>query len=270
MLNHGGGTSANGDTYAYHTMSHNVVMIDGLGQGQPARGMRHPTYGHITGHREGELGDGGRYVYFAADPTLCYPREPGNFRRWSYPAGEVYQQRALPYLETYVRHVLFVRDRYFVIFDDLRCSQPATFTWLWHILPDDPLQFDEETFAIDYMAGEVPVRLQQISRPDVLELDDRQGLMGRVNPITGEDWRDTLKGDIIEGHNLWISNAEQAEDFTFLAVVYPQPPGGEIPAIERIDDRTVRVGEDVICFDPGAGSAADADLLIDADAFVER
>jgi hypothetical protein len=270
MLNHGGGTSANGDAYAYHTMSHNVVLIDGLGQGQPSRGMRHPTYGHITGHREGELSDGGRYVYFAADQTLCYPQEPGNFRRWSYPAASVYQERALPYLDSYVRHVLYLRDRYFVIYDDLRCSQPTTFTWLWHILPDEPLSFEEETFAINYMAGEVPVRLQHISRPGALELDDRQGLMGRVNPITGEDWRDTLRGDIIEGHNLWISNSEPAADFTFLAVVYPEPPGGQIPEIERIDDHTVRVDEDVICYDASSPAAAEADLLVAPDAFIER
>lgn len=270
MINHGGGTSANGDAYAYHTMSHNVVLIDGLGQGQPSSGMRVPAYGHITGHAEGELADGGRYVYFAADPTLCYPDEPGNFRRWSYPAADVYAERALPYLDSYVRHVLFVRDRYFVIYDDLRCSRPATFTWLWHILPDDPLSFDANRFAIDYTVGDVPVRLQHISRPDALTLDDRQGLDGRVNPITGEDWRETLRGDIIEGHNLWISNTEPAEGWSFLAVVYPQPPGDEIPTIERIDDRTVRVGNDVICFDPVSPAAAEANLVIDPDAFVER
>ncbi len=272
MINHGGGTSANGDAYAYHTMSHNVVLIDGLGEAQPVRGMLYPEYGHIAGHREGELADGGRFVYFAADPTLCYPREPGNFSRWSLPMGAPYTERALPYLDSYVRHVLFVRDRYFVIFDDLRCSQPATFTWLWHILPDDPLSFDEgragaRTFAIDYTVGDVPVRLQHVSRPGELALDDRQGLMGRVNPITGEDMRPHLKGDIIEGHNLWISNTEPAEDWSFLAVVYPQPPGGEIPQIERIDDRTVRVGEDVICFADGGEPPAEATFVVDVAAF---
>ncbi len=267
MLNHGGGTSANQDAYAYHTMSHNVALIDGLGQAQPASGMLHPTYGHICGHREAELADGGRLVYFAADPTLCYPHEPGSFSRWSLPLREPYTERALPYLESYVRHVLFVRGRYFVIYDDLRCAQPATFTWLWHILPDDPLSFDRETFAIDYMAGDVPVRLQHIYRPDLLVLDDRQGLDGRVNPITGEDYRAQLKGDIIEGHNLWVSTAEPAPNWGFLAVVYPQPPDGEIPPIERIDDRTVRVGEDVICFDPASAAADEAAIVVDCAAF---
>ncbi|MGD9498244.1 MAG: DUF4962 domain-containing protein, partial [Armatimonadota bacterium] len=265
MLNHGGGTSANGDAYAYHTMSHNVVLIDGLGQAQPSAGMRFPTYGHIAGFARGE-----DFVYFAADPTLCYPKEPGNFSRWSLPLHEVYTQRALPYLESYVRHVLFVRERYFVIYDDLRCSQPASFTWLWHILPGDPLSFDAERFAIDYTVGDVPVRLQQIYRPAALALDDRQGLEGRANPITGEDYRAQLQGDIIEGHNLWISNREPAAQWGFLAVVYPQPPGGAIPPIEPIDDRTVRVGDDVICFDPTSAAAAEATIVVDPEAFVHR
>ncbi len=270
MLNHGGGGSANRDAYVFHTMSHNVVMIDGLGQAQPSSGMRHPTYGHIAGYAEGELPDGGRYVHFAADPTNAYPDEPGNFSRWSLPLAEPYTERALPYLDSYVRHVLYLREGYFVIFDDLRTSQPATFTWLWHILHDHPLEVDqsEDHLIVDYMAGEVPVRLQHISDPGTLELDNRQGLDGRVNPFTGEDWRDELRGDIVEAHNLWINTAEPEQDRQFLAVIYPEPPGGEIPTIERIDNRTVRVGDDVICFDPGSPAAAEADIVVDIDAFV--
>lgn len=270
MLNHGGGTSANGDAYAYHTMSHNVVLIDGLGQAQPPSGMRHPTYGHIAGFARGEMADGGEFVYFAADPTLCYPHEPGSFSRWSLPLHEVYTHRALPYLESYVRHVLFVRECYFVIFDDLRCTQPANFTWLWHILPDDPLSLDPDRFAIDYRVGDVRVRLQHIYRPHALTLDDRQGLEGRTNPITGEDYRAQLRGDIVEGHNLWVSTREPAAQWGFLAVVSPQPPGGEIPEIERMDDYTVRVGSDIICFEPTSPNARQASIVVDRAAFRAR
>ncbi len=270
MLNHGGGTVMNLDHYPFHTMSHNVVMIDGLGQAQPPSGMLHPTYGHIAGYDEGELADGGRYVYFAADPTNAYPKEPGSFRRWSFPLEEPYTERALPHLESYVRHVLYMRDGYFVIFDDLRTSQPATFTWLWHILQDHPLDFEyaEDSFVIRYRAGGVPVRLHHIARPNDLELDNRRGLDGRVNPFTGEDYRDSLRGNIVEAHNLWISNREPEQGRQFLAVIYPEPPGGEIPTIERIDDRTVRVGDDVICFDPTSPAAAEADIVVEIDTFV--
>ncbi|MFO7902466.1 MAG: hypothetical protein R6U98_07390 [Pirellulaceae bacterium] len=61
-----------------------------------------------------------------------------------------------------------------------------------------------------------------------------------------------------------------AEDWNFLAVVYPQPPGGEIPAIDRIDDYTVRVGDDVICFAMNSCAVGEAELLVDPDAFVQR
>jgi hypothetical protein len=116
----------------------------------------------------------------------------------------------------------------------------------------------------------VAVRLQQVYRPDALVLDDRQRLEGRVNPITGEDYRPQRQGDIIEGHNLWVSTREPAAEWGFLAVVYPQPPGGAIPEIERLDDRTVRVGDDVICFDPASPAAGEATIVVNPAAFVRR
>lgn len=262
MLNHGGGTSANLDAYAYHTMSHNTILVDGLGQAQPSSGMTYPTYGRIVGFQES---DG--LVYMAGDVTRCYPKEPGNYRRWGLPLDEVYAARALPYLERFIRHILFVDGSYFVVYDDLRCSQPARYTWMYHILPDSPVTFDANTFAVDYTAGDVPVRLQHIYRPEALELDNRKGEDGLVNPFTGEDYRALRKGDILCGHNLWITNREPSEEWHFLSVVYPQPSGGEIPAIERIDDNTVRVGEKTICFDPSAPSAAAADILVDVTQF---
>ena len=265
MLNHGGGSSANQDAYAYHTMSHNTILIDGFGQAQPGSGMLYPTYGRTVGFARGD-----DYAYFAGDATRCYPKQPGVYRRWGLPIDEVYGQRALPYLERFVRHILFVRGKYFVIYDDLRCSQPARYTWLYHIRPEEPITFDQASFAVDYAVGEVKVRLQHIYQPGKLELDDREGEDALINPFTGEDYRQWRKGDILCGHNLWVTNTEPAETWHFLAVVYPQPPGGEIPRIERVDDNTLRVGEDFICFDPASAAAADADFLVDVAAMRER
>jgi len=261
MLNHGGGSSANLDAYAYHTMSHNTILIDGLGQAQPTRGQIFPTYGRIAGFSRGP-----DYVYVAGDATRCYPEKPGNYRRWGLPLHAVYRERALPHLKRFIRHILFVRNRYFVILDDLACSKPATFTWLYHILPDDPVVFDAETFRMDYRVGEVNVRLQHVAQPGKLALDDRQGENGLTNPFTGEDYREHRKGDILCGHNLWVSNQEPAEEWTFLAVVYPATPGEAMPDIRRIDNATVRVGEDTICFDPESSAASEADFLIDVRA----
>jgi len=264
MLNHGGGSSANKDAYAYHTMSHNTILVDGLGQAQPDKGdgQLYPTYGRIVGFSRGK-----DYVYFAGNPTRCYPREPGDYSRWSLDLGEVYEERALPYLDHFVRHILFVRGEYFVIYDDLACDQPAVYTWLYHILPDDPIAFDPAKFVVDYVVGDVKVRLQQIARPDKLRLDDRKGMDAFVNPMTGEDYSATRRGDILCGHNLWISNAAPAKEWAFLTVVYPLEPGtAAFPPIKRLDDDTVRVGEDVISFNPKTAPTRAAAFVVDVEA----
>ena len=261
MLNHGGGSSANKDAYAYHTMSHNTILVDGLGQAQPTRGMLYPTYGRIVGFKRGP-----DYVYFAGDATRCYPKRPGSYRRWSLPLHEVYERRALPHLERFIRHILFLRGRYFVIYDDLASSKPATYTWLYHIQPKRPFSFDKSKFAVDYAVGKVKVRLQHIAYPHRLKLDNRKGLDAFVNPFTGEDYRKWRQGEILCAHNLWVSNAEPAKEWRFLTVVYPASPGSTIPPIERIDDATVRIGEDVVCFDPKSATAARANFIVDVAA----
>ena len=261
MLNHGGGSSANRDAYAYHTMSHNTILVDGLGQAQPGRGQIHPTYGRIAAFSRGQ-----NYVYVAGDATRCYPEEPGNYSRWSLPLHKVYQERALPHLKHFVRHILFVRNRYFVIFDDLSSSKPATFTWLYHIRPNDPIAFDADSFRIDYNVGDTQVRLQHIANANNLTLDNRQGEDGFTNPFTGEDYREYRRSDILCGHNLWVSNREPSKEWTFLTVVYPTRPGETMPNIHRMDNATVRVGEDIISFAPESPTANEAHFLIDPEA----
>ncbi|MBM4024364.1 MAG: DUF4962 domain-containing protein [Planctomycetes bacterium] len=261
MLNHGGGSSANGDAFAYHTMSHNTILVDGLGQAQPSSGQLYPTYGRIAAFSRGP-----DHVYFAGDATRCYPRTPGKYSRWSLPLDKVYETRALPHLERFLRHVLFVRNRYFVIYDDLACSRPAIYTWLYHILPQDPFDLDESAMRVDYAVGDVRVRLQHLAHPDKLTVDDRTKMDAFMNPFTGEDYRKWRVGETLCAHNLWISNTVPAEQWSFLTVVYPSRPGETIPDMERLDDATVRIGGDIITFDPRSRHAQDADFAIDVSA----
>ena len=262
MLNHGGGSSGNGDAFAYHTMSHNTILVDGLGQAQTSKGQTCPEYGRIVGFAQGK-----DYVYVAGDATRCYPQKPGDYRRWSLPIDDVYRREAVDHLQRFVRHVLFVRGEYFVIYDDLAASRPSKYTWLYHILPEGELSFDPQRFAVDYHVGDVRVRLQHVAQPQELVLDDRRRLDAFVNPMTGEDYRRYRKDDLLCEHNLWVTNKQPARSWTFLAVIYPTPPGGSCPQIERIDDSTVRVGKDVICFDPDNAQADHATLVVDQIAF---
>jgi hypothetical protein len=258
MLNHGGGSSANRDACAYHTMSHNTLLIDGLGQAQTTRRQTVPTYGRIAAFARGK-----DYAYFAGDVTNCYPKKPGQYSRWSLRLHKVYEQRALPHLKRFVRHVLFVRNRYFVIFDDVASEKPATYTWLYHIRPSQELKTGRVPGRIDYRVGDVPVRLQHIAGVGELEIQDRKGLDGFVNPITGEDYTRTKRGKILAGHNLWISNRTPVRDRQFLAAIVPARPGEPLAEIRRLDDATVAVGTDIICFDPKSPHAGSAMILVD-------
>ncbi|MBT4821304.1 MAG: DUF4962 domain-containing protein, partial [Lentisphaerae bacterium] len=165
MLNHGGGSSGNRDAYAYHAMSHNTILVDGLGQAQPSHGMSVPSYGRIVGYARGP-----GYVYTAGDATHCYPRSPGNYSRWGLPMGKVYEERALLHLKRFVRHILFLEDTGFLVYDDVASTEPATYTWLYHIRPQQPFAFESELFRCDYAVGTVKARLQHISRPGELRL----------------------------------------------------------------------------------------------------
>jgi len=259
QLNHGGSTAGGGDSYGYHTMSHSTILVDGLGQAQHPDDQARPFYGRLVAWAKGS-----NYTYVAGDATFCYPSEPDDYSRMNLPLDGVYEQRALPYLDYFIRHVVFLRGRYFVILDDLACSQPASFTWLYHVLPDTAFSFDPARFRVDYTVGDVPVRIQHIANTGSLSLDDRRGLLGMTNPITGEDFSAGYTHGPLCEHNLWISNQVPTKSWHFLSVVYPQPPGGAIPDIERIDDYTVRVGEDVITFGLNPANLQDVDFIVDA------
>jgi hypothetical protein len=86
-----------------------------------------------------------------------------------------------------------------------------------------------------------------------------------VNPFTGEDYRQWRVGETLCAHNLWVSNAVPARRWRFLTVIYPVSPGGAMPAIERLDDSTVRVAREIISFDPDSAYARDAGLVVDTD-----
>ncbi len=264
-LNYGGGSTANKDAFAYHTMSHNTILVDGLGQAQP-RGCVWPEYARVCAFQRGE-----QFVYFAGDATRAYPAKPGRYSRWGFPLHRVYRQRGLGHLRRFVRHVLFMRRRYFVIFDDLRTApeKPARFTWLYHVLKAKPFEMKPDAGTLRYRVGDVDVRLQHVANVKGLQWQDRRGLDAMRNPFTGEDYRRWRKKGPLPQHNLWITNKKPASQFHFLVVICPTKAGQPTPRIQRVDDFTVRVQldpktADVIHF--GRTPPADATLTVDYEA----
>lgn len=248
---HGGGTTANRDPYPDQSMSHNTVLVDGMGQWQDREANRLKQVGKISAYKEGP-----GYVYFAGDASNAYQRTP--------------------HLKRFIRHVLYMRERYFVIFDDLavaRDHEPSTFQWLYHVYPETPLALDDERGTFSYQVGKTHVTVQHVAHVEGLELRDREGLDGLVNPLTGEDYRDRWLNPAkprrdkppLFAHNIWVTNRTPAHDFSFLAVIFPYPEGTTPPTIARLDDLTVRVAygkqQDTVSFD--VKSRHQPDIIVD-------
>lgn len=245
VIVHGGGTTKNGDQYSRSTMSHNTILVDGVGQYQDRCFIKHSRAGFIAAwyHKPS-------IVYWIGDATNAY--------------------ESVPYLNRFRRHVLFVRKKYFIIFDDLQTNSnhPSNFQWLYHIEPDADLAFDKEDFEWTYQIGRTCVKLKHIYKTNELHYEDRQGLDGLVNPITGEDYRENyylIEGGRLLNHNLWISNLTPKSKYNFLAAIFPYKSSESEPLITKLDDLTLMVEykgkRDTISFD--INSSHNPNIVID-------
>lgn len=260
-ISHAAGTGEK-EPHAYSTMSHNAILVDGMGQTQGRQNM--PRFGRIVA-----FGQAPGAVYWCGDATMSYPHTKHRVQTYWGSIGEVYDQRDLSYVTRVNRHVLFVRNKYFVILDDLAASQPARWTWLYHVETSKRARLDEQTGSFEYTIGNVPVHVTHLLGAGAMEVEDRQELDGLVNPLTGEDYREDIQkvgesSRYIARHNLWLTTKDKHPTWRFLSVIYPVPPGGDAPVIERMNDLTIRVTagqqQDIISFDR---SAKHADIVVD-------
>jgi len=241
------------DPNSRHSMSHNVVLINGEGQEWNPQQPSYPYAGRLLAY---EKGDG--YTWWVGDVTHAYQSVEG-LRRW-------------------LRHVVFVDDRWFVIFDDLAMdatADPAKFSWLLHV--DKPVELAMDGGDLRWTMDGVNARVA-LAEPGAVDIVDLQGRDGYRNLITGEDmWDYTLerleaKGrgineDKMIAHNIWVTNREPAREFTFLAALTAWHEGEGAPEIAFSGDRVVTItGADgdtrTVAFD----ASANADIVIDVEA----
>lgn len=254
-LSHGAGAAPYGDAVSYHSMSHNTILVDGLGQLQHRSRQDVPVIARLIAYR-----DTAEVTYWCGDATLAYPREPREPRHWWGRLDEIYEQKDVRHLTRFNRHVLFVRQKYFVILDDLEAAKPASFTWLYHIEKDGPFNLNAHSGSFTYQVGDVRVDVAHLLGAGQLDVRDQQGADGLINPLTGEDytedWKQRHKDQHFDiAHNLFLTTREPHLQWRFFSVILPTPPGQPADhAIERLDDLTVRVtafGQtDIISFDP--------------------
>ena len=260
-LSHAAGTSEY-EPHAYHSMSHNTILVDGLGQAQPRGPQKTPVFSRLIAfHRDSSL------TYWCGDATLSYPRERFQPREWWGRLSELYEQRDLSHLRRANRHVVFMRNKYFVMLDDLEAAEPAKFTWLYHILPEGDLMLDADTGSFSYRVEDVRVEITHLLGAGQLDIQDMRGTQGFINPLTGEDYtedRGRARGEreMIAEHNLYLTTRTPQARWRFLCVIIPIPPGQADTErkVERLDDLTVRVtafgNTDVISFDPDTSHPA--------------
>ena len=214
---------------------------------------------------------GPNYVYWCGDATLAYPRKPGEVRHWWGRLDDLYKDRDVRHLQRYNRHVLFVRNRYFVILDDLAASKPTRFSWLYHILPDQDFTLDKTTGSFAYSVENVRVYVNHLLGKGEVDVLDQVGDEGFKNPLTGENYIDNYgrakpPRKFVAQHNIYITNREPAQSWRYLSTIVPVPPDSPdaAPIIEKLDDLTLRItflGEtDVISFDP---TNSEADIVVD-------
>ncbi len=250
----GGGRKANGDRHAAATMSHNAVLIDGLGQ----------DFDQLDPETE----TAARIIAWHEEPGLVY---------WCGEATEAYRPN-VPGIERALRHVLFVDDRWFVVFDDLGLTgdaDPARFSWLYHVHQDVPVAIDAATSSFRYTVGEANVLVRHAVDSGELEMLNLRGEDGYRNAITGEDMLAVARGSVESSplrtwtgdpvwNNLWVTTSPRREA-QYLAAIVPWRAGADEPAVELLGERHIAVttdaGRRTVFF--GAPGEQEADIIVD-------
>ncbi len=250
VLSAGGGSTAYPDPHARHSMSHNVVLVNGVGQEWNPRDPAYPFCGRLLAYQEA---DG--YTYWAGDMTNAYQTVPG-LLRWH-------------------RHVVFVGGEWFAIYDDLAMkpgADPARFSRLFHVAPDAALNLDgaTATYAMENVRANV-----SFGRPDGLDIVDAGGRESFRNQITGEDMYEKTsealqsKGRGIAeanwmAHSIWATNTEPAMSAGFITVLTAWRDSDAEPRI-IMGEASAEVEGVAVSFGGG-----DADIVVDVPATREH
>ena len=253
-LTAGGGGMAYPDPHSRDAMSHNVILIDGVGQEWTPRAPAAPFVGRLVAYRRGP-----NYTHWVGDGTHAYQTVRG-LQRWH-------------------RHVVFVDGEWFAIFDDLAMrpdAKPARFSWLYHVHPKTDLTIDEETPAFSYRIEDVNAHVALKTDPARIDVADLVGREGFKNPITGKDLYPAtakalakkgreLRKDQWMAHNLWITNRQPVREWTVLAALTAWRRGQTAPNVAFKSPRAVTVGGPdgkpcTVSFDPEVAGDITIDL----------
>ncbi len=219
-LSAGGGGTAYPDPHSRHSLSHNVMLINGQGQEWEPRTPGYPFVGRLLAYEEK---DG--YTYWVGDATHAYQSIEG-LLRWH-------------------RYVVFVDGKWFAIYDDVAMrpqAKPAKSSWLFHVAPDVPLKLSAKTAGFSYRMEDVNAKVAIAKKQSDVEVVNLRKRDGFRNLITGGDMYEQtvekvaskgrdLTDEQIMSHNIWVTNTRPAREWSLLTVLAAWREGEAEPEI---------------------------------------
>lgn len=145
----------------------------------------------------------GYFIYVAVDGRQAFPLAPA-IGGAAYGASFAGYNTPIP-LTTMQRHLLYVRNKYWVILDDWAAGTAATYSFVWHV-PRQSLNLaadgDLGTFSYEstngYSGQRIKVMAQSFLAPEYLSFTNlgyeivtngtQRSVPALVNPVTGEDY----------------------------------------------------------------------------------
>ena len=212
--------------WTWETKAHNSILVDG--EGQVKRNAL--SKGFIT---EFENTEG--FCYTTGDATQAY-------------GGR---------LKKFLRHVLFCRPDYFVIFDELESNSASTYQWLLHAKRE--MKLDPENLRLISEFEDARLRVQFLM-PDALEFSQTDQF--DVAPETP---------DSANQYHFRASTKEPAPSMEFVTVLLPYRAGQEdgLPECKLLEAEggiALEVGDDLVAWKDQAAEHVRAAALESAAA----
>ncbi|MEK6855734.1 MAG: MopE-related protein [Nanoarchaeota archaeon] len=216
------------DSFSDSLMAQNSIYVHSVDQSNGE-----PFYKHVC--QLYSFKNTSDYVYSAGDAVNAYKQASTSATR-----------RYVENLTDAKRHILFVKNKYFVIFDNLRAKIPLRYTWKDSMFYDHDFLIDNITKRGTYKQGNVTISFVMIGNPSNLEYLDLINETALTNPYTGKEYTSTISEThndphIFPIHNLWISNKNLSNEFRFFTIYYPTKDGENSPTITQRDELTAKI-----------------------------
>ena len=190
--------------YAKHSAGHNVILIDGAGQGPGPKTVSEPVSEDT----------------YAVTEALDFAR--GAFDGFEHVDGKI----------THFRSVVYVRDRFWVVVDRVVSDRPRQLQALWHFHPACTVQQEGHAVAsVDADVGNV--RVQALGDVDW----EVQVVKGQETPCL-QGWYSATYNDVQESPCA-VFEANVAEEATFAWVIMPG-----MGTVEAVDTALISVDKD--------------------------